>query len=110
MPDWPWQLSADPQGILITLESPYGPVVLHVHTQGAPNPGNALVETTLHRAGQSIFGPPLTQPTWGWYAPTYDVREPALALGIALQGPLPLGFTTSWQMPAATHPARSTAP
>lgn len=104
LPDWPWQLTVEPERFTLTLESPYGPVLVHVRTRGTPGAASTPPEATLHRAGQAVFGPPDDRPTWGWYAPTYNVREPALSFRVIVQGPLPLEFTTRWHLPIPASP------
>ena len=110
LPDWPWQLTREPESFVLTLQSPLGPVYVHVQVQLSAEQIHTAPAATLHRAGESLYGPPNDQPTWGWYAPTYNVREPALSFGIEVTGRLPLEFTTHWYLPSDPRPAEPAAP
>jgi hypothetical protein len=84
LPDWEWSVDDNNQGIAIRMNSPYGPVVLHLDV----NDGEAL-SLDLVRAGKMIYGSGLGEQKSpegttirGWASPTYGVKVPALSLAI----------------------------
>jgi hypothetical protein len=85
IPDWPWELHNN----TLTLSTPQGPVKLTIS-------GANLV---LIRAGEVITGSGQAQPTWGWYSPTYGVKQPALALVAEITEGLPLTLVSEWIFP-----------
>ncbi len=50
----------------------------------------------LVRAGECLLGEVEPEPTWGWYSPTYSVKQPALMVIVGAAGPLPLRMVTEW--------------
>jgi len=50
------------------------------------------------RGGDVIFGPGKALPTWGWFSPTYGVKNPALSIRATISGRLPLSFTSVWSI------------
>lgn len=68
LPDAPWRT----EGSALTLSLDEGSVDLKVELEDS--------RCSLYREGEAISGEPLErqQQTWGWYSPTYAVREPAL--------------------------------
>lgn len=57
--------------------------------EGAP-------ELAVVRAGECLLGEIEAEPTWGWFSPTYGVREPALMVIAGASGSLPLRIVTEW--------------
>jgi hypothetical protein len=93
LPDWPWEILPGEVGVQLTLAGPPGRVQLAVQTDPKSAPVVALV-----RAGELVFGAGTVQPHWGWRAPTYAHKIPALSFGIAYTGSVPFGFTTEWHL------------
>lgn len=96
LPDWPWELA----GTHLILQSPYGSISIGV-TVGQTNPGetNDELKANLFRAGETIAGEGSTQPTLGWYSPTYGQKESALSFTITAAGKLPIQLRTVWLLP-----------
>lgn len=65
------------------------------HTPAAP-------QLALYRAGELAAGAQLAEasPAWGWHAPTYAARTPALTLAVEAGGPLPLRLLTGFNFGA----------
>jgi hypothetical protein len=53
-------------------------------------------DLVLVRAGVCLLGEMAPEPTWGWFSPTYGVREPALMVIAGVSGSLPLRVVTEW--------------
>lgn len=87
--DWVCQMDQNQ----FTLRSPLGLVSIKVKT----SPIQAAPEFCLYRKGEIVYGNQSTRPTWGWYSPTYGVKEPALALAVYLTAEAPVTFVTSIQ-------------
>ena len=49
----------------------------------------------LYRAGESLQGKLPPRPTWGWYSPTYGVKQPALAWTMTISGNTPITIHTT---------------
>lgn len=49
---------------------------------------------SLYHMGQALFGDIPARPTWGWYSPTYGLKEAALDLVVFLTAIPPVTFTT----------------
>lgn len=97
LPDWPWEI----EGTSIRLISPLGPLILQVHPGsgfGMPYPAveGALAVASLMRAGELLRGPGPAQPTWGWYSPTYGLKQPALSFSVYAAGAAPLSINSEW--------------
>jgi hypothetical protein len=108
LPDWPWLVDTDLDNtsVSIQLESPHGPLQLHL----AVDPVNILSEPDLQlvRAGQMLRGNGSIDPTWGWVSPTYQSRYPALSVGYQVKASLPLLFISEWNLPDG-HKSRQRA-
>jgi hypothetical protein len=54
----------------------------------------------LYLAGERVAGEAIRgeSPTWGWHAPTYAVKEPALRLAGSVEGGLPVRILTWWSL------------
>ncbi len=96
LPDWPWECKPDKNGVRLSLQGPPGEVTLFIQTSAKTPP-----EVTLVRAGEQIFGTGPIQPHWGWRAPTYAHKTPALYFSISHTGPAPFRFKTAWQLESA---------
>ncbi|GAB4581161.1 MAG: alginate lyase family protein [Anaerolineales bacterium] len=96
LPDWPWKLKDN----ILILESPFGPITLTI-TQlphySITKRQSPIPNLSLYRAGQTLLGFSPAHPTWGWYSPTYGVKEPALAF--VGEGKLSGRMITEWVFP-----------
>lgn len=90
-PDREWSTVAE--GLRMMM--PGGQVELTVQGTGG--------EQALYRAGQRLHGPELpTEPArWGWFSPTYGLKQPALHWVTAGEGELPLQIRTWWSLDGA---------
>ncbi len=99
LPDWPWVLESEAGNTnqSIQLESPYGLVKLNLDI----DPENILSQPEMQvvRAGETLFGNEIADPTWGWISPTYQSRFPALSIGYRVEARLPVVFNTEWILP-----------
>ena len=99
LPDWPWVLASDAGNTnqSIQLESPYGLVKLNLDI----DPENILSQPEMQvvRAGETLYGNGVADPTWGWISPTYQSRFPALSIGYRVEARLPVVFNTEWIFP-----------
>lgn len=99
LPDWPWVLESHTGNTnqSIQLESPYGLVKLNLDI----DPVNILPQPELQvvRAGETLSGNGVADPTWGWISPTYQSRFPALSIGYRVEARLPVVFNTEWILP-----------
>jgi hypothetical protein len=93
LPDWPWELS---DGCLRLL-SPEGWLQIILESQTS-DPAISS-EIGLLRAGECLFGVDPGQVTWGWYAPTYGFKLPALSFSLTVQSPSPVVLNTRWKFP-----------
>ena len=84
LPDWPWEQTA-PGQLRLT-----GPAFSFSLTLSGVGP------LALVRAGECLLGKVRPEPTWGWAAPTYSVKEPALGVIASAEGALPLKITSDW--------------
>ena len=78
LPDWDWKLDSGEVGIVLHLESPYGPLRLTI-TSSHFTDSDAC---SLFRAGESLSGSASPDPIRGWVSPTYAAKVPALSLAI----------------------------
>lgn len=85
MPDWDWIFVAEKT---LRISNPVSIITLEI--EGAEG-------LHLFRAGESLVGQMTSDPTWGWYAPTYGVKEPALLLLATRTGLLPLTLQSTWR-------------
>lgn len=99
LPDWPWVLESHTGNTnqSIQLESPCGLVKLNLDI----DPVNILPQPELQvvRAGETLSGNGVADPTWGWISPTYQSRFPALSIGYRVEARLPVVFNTEWILP-----------
>ncbi len=98
-----WQLpdASKPQlrGDTLSLPVAGGYAVIQVEVPGDLFAG-PMLQLGLYRAGERIAGEAAAAPpaTWGWWSPTYAVREPALTLMGETHGALPLRILTWWTL------------
>jgi hypothetical protein len=99
LPDWPWRLSE--AGLQIEVESPFGWICLAVQNL-SPGSGSPLegLHASLVRAGEVLYGREDAHPTWGWSAPIYAHKLPALSYAASLHAPLPVTLISEWRFPA----------
>jgi hypothetical protein len=93
-PDLPWEMHAEPEEVRLRLQTPHGWVSL-----GVRSPSGTL-QPLLVRAGERLAGSLPAQPTWGWTAPTYGTKIPALSFSITLEAPAPLILISEWTLPS----------
>ncbi len=92
LPDWEWKI--DDTGLKITLLSPYGWVNLSIQST------LRNLQSSVVRAGETLFGGLPADPTWGWVSPTYGVKIPALSYSVSVESVFPLTVSTEWTFPA----------
>lgn len=90
LPDWPWKL----EGNMLTVQSPFGEVRVKM-----VNREWSMINGQLFRAGETLFGDVPAHPTWGWFSPTYGVKEPALAFVGEGAGEVNGQVITEWEFP-----------
>jgi len=91
LPDWAWKLN----GNTLRVQSPHGWIgVKMVNAQWS------MLNAQLFRAGETLVGATPAHPTWGWYSPTYGVKQPALAFVLEGEGMLPVSLVSDWQFPS----------
>jgi hypothetical protein len=93
LPDWEWEMD----GLTFRLLTPAGVVRLEFSASGADD---QPVDLVVHRAGEALTPASESNPVWGWYSPTYGVKEPALAVHFHVKGTLPMQLITHWHLPA----------
>ncbi len=85
LPDWDWTFDSQDSLHLV------GPdFSLQLKIEGAES-------FTLIRAGESLYGKIIPEPTWGWWSPTYGVKVPALLLVGSRTAKLPLEMKSTWR-------------
>ena len=94
LPDWAWELDSRESLASLRIKSPYGWVSLSVRGS------EPFQRVGLLRAGELIRGDGLLSPVFGWASPTYNVKEPALALAIEVQSARTVHFETLFEFPA----------
>lgn len=95
LPDWAWTLEAG-EPLSLELASPHGPVGIRI---AAATPETTSRRVLLVRAGEVVHGEGPVPESWGWYAPTYGFKEPALSLIVSLEGAASFLFETRWSLP-----------
>mgnify|MGYP001027977494 CR=1 FL=1 len=85
LPDWAWQVDIT-DGVTISNSG----LLVHLQIKGAN-------DLALFRCGESLYGTLPPQPTWGWIASNYGVKQPALMVVASQSGPLPLEFHSLWR-------------
>jgi hypothetical protein len=95
LPDWEWTAGQDETGLVLTLQSPHGPLRLHVSAT-AP-----FTQVTLARAGEVVYGRGPAAPIMGWESPTYGVKIPALSLAVTVRSKQSVDFASEFIFPDA---------
>ena len=85
LPDWKWELFGES---LLQLKGENFPLQLQI--KGAD-------QTHLFRAGKLLHGSLPTDPTWGWFAPNYGTKQPALMVVAVKKTHLPAEFQSIWR-------------
>lgn len=85
LPDWDWSLDKADR---IKVSGPDFSFKLRI--KGAD-------QLNLYRAGEKLLGDLPPEPTWGWYAPTYAVKIPALMLVAACTSAPPIKLQSKWR-------------
>ena len=80
LPDWKYQLKAENCLMLEGLDFKCKLII------------EGTCEINLFRAGECIHGEMKAHPTWGWIAPSYGTRQPALMVVATQSGMLPSIF------------------
>jgi hypothetical protein len=88
LPDWPWELT----GTCLRIRSPYGWVEVAVNA-------DIPLQACLVRAGEKLAGSGGSLPTWGWYSPTYGVKEAALSFALYGRAISQVNLSTMWYFP-----------
>ena len=88
LPDWERQL----EGSRLRLKSPQG--WLSVTVQGPEG-----MQICLARGGIRMDGKGDVLPHWGWYSPTYGVKQAALSFSANLTAQNSVQLTSTWQFP-----------
>ena len=92
LPDWEWEVEERSFRLL----SPSGIIRIDFAASGIDEQTAGL---EIYRAGEALTTTRVSNPTWGWYSPSYGVKEPALAVHFQAEGTLPMQFTTQWRLP-----------
>ena len=88
LPDWQWDLD----GGDLQLQSPHGMVTFSIYS-------DLKLIPCLVRAGEVAAGEGPALPNWGWYSPTYGVKQPALSFAIYTQAKSQVHLTTNIRFP-----------
>jgi hypothetical protein len=82
LPDWEWRLEQKAGGVVLTLQSPHGPLRLDCFFDSSSVYFKTNV--TLVRAGEVIHGEGQALAFEGWVSSTYGQKQPALSLSAEL--------------------------
>jgi hypothetical protein len=105
LPDWHWDL----KDTTLNIQSPGGWITLQItgeslSTAEVVGAGfHPSLQAQLVRAGELLAGSGPVFPTWGWTAPVYGEKQPALSFSVQTIGRLSLSFTSRWVLPPATN-------
>jgi hypothetical protein len=99
LPDWPWRLETSAERLALGVQSPDGWIELKVFVGQMAAPFDPQKGLLLVRAGQALYGAGSVSPTWGWVAPAYGQKLPALSFSVTIESPLPLTLVSTWQFP-----------
>jgi hypothetical protein len=96
LPDLPWEIRKDQAGanLEIRLKSNEGWICLRIEVGQT-----RLFSYQIVRAGELLSGAGPVSPTWGWVAPTYGNKIPAISFAIEVESPLPISFNSEWIFP-----------
>ena len=90
LPDWEWKLDDN----TLQIRSPHGWITLSITHYPL-----SITHYHLFRTGETLLGPTPSHPTWGWYSPTYGVKQPALSFAFEGEGKLPVSLVSEWRLP-----------
>jgi hypothetical protein len=96
LPDWDWEFAEEAGIIRLRVKSPHGWVEMEVRMETL---GGGGMEVSLWRAGEPLKGAMGTDPTRGWFSPTYGVKNPALSLAVEAESRNEIRFKTTITLP-----------
>ncbi len=98
LPDWPWQVQTDESDMqfIVCIESPRGPLQIHLSVRGEVDESPVPAQLQIVRAGELLYGCEPVKPTWGWISPTYGDKMPALSVRLLARRLPPFYFTSEW--------------
>lgn len=105
LPDWHWDL----KDTTLNIQSPGGWITLQITGETLSTVEDVgagfhpSLQAQLVRAGELLAGSGPVFPTWGWAAPVYGEKQPALSFSVQAISRLPLSFTSRWALPPATN-------
>lgn len=97
LPDWEWRVERGEQRAEISLNSPYGKVILALTTSPQFPTLQSLV--SIVRTGNVIFGQRDVKSYEGWASRTYAEKSPALSLAFEVQSEGTIQITTEFIFP-----------
>ncbi len=97
LPDWQWQLDELEARTRLQILSPHGWISLVISAD------QTLQRVGLLRAGKLLQGQALLSPVFGWSAPTYDVKIPALSLSVEVQASQNFQFNSEFIFPTVSE-------
>ncbi len=83
---WQWAHSAN--SVVLTRGEKI--IAMNFEMQTADSP----IEICLYRAGECLIGNHPAHPTWGWFSPTYGVKQPSLSIGVYAEVKTPVTLIT----------------
>ncbi len=92
LPDLEWRLDAD----TLHLDHHLGSIALKLWSDSAKS------EISIIRAGELLIGSAKSDPTMGWYSPSYAQKEPALSVILDCQSSLPNRLFSTWSFPKSS--------
>ena len=114
LPDFAWKIAEDFGKAELVLESPKGKVNLEVEllpvvqtnkVEGdisvLPERNGNIGAFSLVKAGEIVYGQGPSNPTWGWIAPTYGYKIPALSFAVSVRAGIPLRIISKWRFESA---------
>ena len=98
LPDWPWQVHADENGMrfILLLTSPQEVAQLSLQVKDSPGGAPVPAQIQVARAGVLLYGGGVVKPTWGWISPTYGDKMPALAVRLSARRQPPFYLISEW--------------
>lgn len=100
LPDFAWEFtsSAETGEASMRLKAPNGSTIqLHIQPDDIRNKDHRT-NVQIIRAGVLEAGIGNTDPTLGWYSPTYNVKEPSLTLVYQIIAPPPVTLVSIWDL------------
>ena len=93
LPDWAFKVEERGNDTLIHLQSPRGPIQIRVTANAQP------FDLQIVRAGAVVYGGGETEPTRGWFSPTYSQKQAALSLSLTTRADSDVTFQTGFTFP-----------